>query len=178
MLTLNDLKPRVVDVQIIMGKLPPKEEGGLPEDDVRIVSMRVPSWIEWMEMGMAVSQPVREKVETYKGGKKTYVDEDDAAWERKLADAGNKRQMRRLAFALIEAGNFPELKDADVDEQVAAIGGMDAGILQALMKQLNSLVQFTAGRIVDSAARFREGTVSENGNADMLPESVEVSDVE
>lgn len=177
-LTLSDLKPRVVDVSIIVGKLPPVEAGGLPVDHVVTVPLRVPSWIEWMEMGLEVAAPERDKVEDYSTGKKKLIDESGPVWESKVNEANNRRMIRRLAFSLIEAGNFPELKDADADEQIKAIGSMDAGILQALVKTLNTLVQFTAGRIEDTSARFRSATVSQNGNANLLPEPVDAGSME
>lgn len=175
MLTLNDLKPRTVEVQIIMGKLPPEEEGGPLRDDVRIVPLRVPSWVEWNELGMEIPTPEPETVTSFKGGKKTYEKESGAAYQEKVTEANNKRLVRRLTFALIEAGNFPELKNASADEQIEAIGSMDAGVLQALAKTLNQLVQFTSGRIAEKAERFRPAgpELSENGHADMQPDAVE-----
>lgn len=174
MLTLDDVKPRVVDVTVIAGKLPPEEEGGLPRDHEIVVPVRVPSYIEWQELGLDVPEPEPEQVIVFKNGKKTYEKESGPAFERKKMLANNQRMIRRMTFALIEAGNFPELKDAPLEQQMAAVQGMDAGIFQAIVRVLNALVQMTSGRVAETATRFRPGTVSANGDAGVQPQPVVV----
>ncbi len=165
-LTLADLKPRTVDIEIVF-----KEGHGVT------VPLKVPSWVEWNELGMEVPTPEPEMVRVMKDGKPVYEKESGRAYEAKVQVANDKRMMRRVTFALIEAGNFPELRNASVEEQIAAVGSMDAGILQALARTLMSLVTTTMGRISDKVERFRDGLVPENGHGSVFTESVDAEKV-
>lgn len=178
MISLDDLKPRIVDVNIIIGKLPPEKEDELPIDDVLTIPLRVPAWVEWNELGLEIETPVAEMVESFKSGKKTYEKESGVPYQEKVTLANNRRMVRRLTFALIEGGNFPSLRDSTVDEQMAAIAGMDAGIVQALARTLNNLVSFTAGQVSDTAARFRSVAVPENGHAGVQPPGLDSPEME
>lgn len=160
MLTLADLKPRIVDIEITF-----------TEAQKIIVPLKVPSWVEWNELGMEVPTPEPEMVTEFKDGKKVYVKETGAAYETKVQLANNRRVLRRVTFALIEAGNFPELKLAPVTEQLAAVESMDSGIFQAIVRALNGLVSTTMGRVSDS--RFRDGQLPTNGDADLSEDALD-----
>jgi len=177
MLTLNDLQPRTVDIAIVRGQLPPEKEGESAREDVVVVPLRVPSWVEWNELGMEVPVPEPEMVRVMKNGKAAWDKESGAAYEAKLLLSNNQRTLRRLTFALIEAGNFPELKHAGADEQMKAVSALDAGMLNALARTMNTLVQMTMGRISDKVERFRGGQVSENGHGGVFTESVDTEEV-
>ena len=166
MLTLNDLKPRTVDINIVFA-----------EGREVIVPLKVPSWVEWQELGMEVPHPEPEMVAIFKNGKKAYEKESGPAYQAKVDIANNQRTLRRLTFSIIGGGNFPELKDSSVEEQMKAVSSMDAGALHALTRTLNSMVTMTIGRIRDNA-RFREGTLSKAGDADMLTESLDDGEME
>ena len=154
MLTLADLKPRIVDIEITF-----------TETQKLIVPLRVPSWVEWNELGMEVPHPEPEMVTEFKDGKKVYVKESGAAYEHKVQAANNRRVLRRVTLALIEAGNLPELKHAPVTEQLAAVESMDSGIFQAIVRALNVLVNTTMGRVNET--RFRDGQLSTVSDDDM-----------
>lgn len=177
MLTLKDLQPRTVDVAIVRGQLPPEKTGDAPIDDVVVVPMRVPSWVEWNELGMEVPEPEPEQVRVMKNGKPVWEKESGAAYEAKRILANNQRTLRRLTFALIEAGNFPELKQAGTAEQMRAVSALDSGMLNALARVLNTMVQMTMGRISEKVERFRPGQLSANGHAGMFTQSLDADDV-
>lgn len=172
MLTLKDAQPRTVDVTIIVGKLPPEKEGEPFVDDKLVVPMCVPSWIEWNELGLEVPTPEPEMVRVMKDGKPVWEKESGAAYEEKVFLANNRRGARRLTFALMKAGNFPELKHSPVEEQMNAVEGLDVGVFQALMRTLNTLVNFTQGSAT-SAERFRPVAVSAAGDADLPQDALE-----
>lgn len=165
-LTLADLKPRTVDIEIVF-----KEGHGVT------VPLKVPSWVEWNELGMEIPTPEPEQVRVMVDGKPRWEKESGRAYDAKVQIANDKRMMRRISFALIEAGNFPELRNAAVEEQIAAVGSMDAGILQALARTLMSLVTTTMGRISDKVERFRDGSVPENGHGSLQSESMDAEKV-
>jgi len=157
MLTLADVKPRIVDIEI-----------AFTDREKITVPLRVPSWVEWNELGLEVQTPEPEMVTEFKDGKKGYVKESGAAYETKVQIANNQRVVRRMTFALMEAGNFPELKTAPLSEQMAAVGGMDSGVFQALVRTLNTLVNVTMGRVSEN--RFRDERLPATGDDD-LPET-------
>lgn len=175
MLTLKDLQPRTVDIAIVRGQLPAAKEGEPPIEDVVVVSMLVPSWVEWNELGMEVPTPEPEMVRVMKNGKPAYEKEAGPAYEAKVVLASNQRTLRRLTYALIEAGNFPELKQASAAEQMRAVSQLDAGMLNALARTLNTLVQMTMGRISDKVERFRGGQLSANGDGGMFSSSLDAN---
>lgn len=172
MLTLKDAKPRTVDVTIIVGKLPPEKEGEPFVDDTLVVPMCVPSWIEWNELGLEVPTPESELVRVIKDGKPVWEKESSAVYDEKVALANQRRGLRRLTFALMKAGNFPELKNSPVEEQMNAVQSLDAGVYQALVRTLNTLVNFTQGAAT-SAGRFRPVAVSATGDADLSEDALE-----
>lgn len=172
MLTLKDAQPRMVDVKIIIGKLPPEKEGEPFVDDELLVPMAVPSWIEWNELGLEVATPEPEMVMTFKNGQKVYEKETGAVYEEKVALANQRRGLRRLTFALIKAGNFPELRHSPVEDQMNAVQSLDAGVYQALVRTLNTLVNFTQGAVTNTE-RFRHEPVSATGDANLLEDAME-----
>lgn len=172
MLTLKDAKPRTVDVTIVVGKLSPEKEGDPFVDDKLIVPMCVPSWIEWNELGLEEPTPEPEMVREIKDGKPVWVKESGPAYEEKMVLANNRRAARRLTFALMKAGNFPELKNSSIEAQMDAVQGLDAGVFQALVRTLNTLVNFTQGSAT-SAERFRQVAVPAAGDADLSEDEME-----
>jgi len=162
MLTLADVKPRIVDVKIVFA-----------EGQELIVPLRVPSWVEWNELGLEVPTAEPEMKIALKGCKEAYEKESGAVYDEKVVIANNQRMVRRLTFALIEAGNFPELARSSAAEQMDAVQRMDAGILQALARTLSSLVQFTQGTVSNKVERFRDGRVSANGHGNLLEDELD-----
>ncbi len=178
MLTLKDLQPRVVNISIVRGQLPGLNAGDAPIEDVVVVPMLVPSWVEWNELGMEVPTPEPEMVRVIKNGKPVFEKESGPAYEAKIVLANNQRTLRRLTFALIEAGNFPELKLMAAAEQMIAVSALDAGMLNALARVLNTLVQMTMGRISDKVERFQPGQLSANGHGGVFTSPLDADELE
>lgn len=148
--TLADLKPRVYQVEIAGTGI--------------VIAMRVPSWVEWSEIGSSVvEEPVEMKWKIINGKKQEYTDPDEKR-EAVLA-AHNKRCMRRLGVALREGGGFPELEGLTLEEIESVVSDLDSGLVNALWNELYKLAQLQKGALTESAKTFPG--VSGDGDADL-----------
>ena len=128
-LSLAAFRPRVVTVTIT------DESRELLE-----VNLSALTWAEYHEIGQTVPDPMAPVERDFVDGKivERAVTESDE-YRSAVYAAQMERQHRRLAIALIRAGNLAELADRPLEEQSAAVQQMDAGIVAALLRALTQL---------------------------------------
>lgn len=167
-MTLADFAPRVVEIEIRDG-----------ERVLLVVPLAALSWSEYHEINMSVDDPDKPMKKVHKGGQIVYEAKTDGpefeAYRAELNEVIAERKRRRLAVSLIRAGNLPELKEATIEEQAAAVDRMDTAYVRVLYDAMEGLIWQAKQRVVDAAERFRP----DNGAsaADMPEQRVDAGDV-
>lgn len=151
-LSLGDVVARPLTVAV---KLP----------DEREVSINVMplSYIRWNEIGWLVPEPDNVMKTEVIGGKKQKV-VNEKATRRAKHEAAQKRTLLRLAEALIGAGNFPELADKSLDEQVEALRTVDSGWLNTVGVWLQGRASADNRRIALLKNTFQASADAEAGD--------------
>jgi len=153
-LTLADFAPRKIFVNIT-------DLAGAVILTVPLASL---SWSEYHEIGQSIADPVPPTKRDFVNDKMIDVaDLKDAGYQAALGDVIGERNRRRLAVALIRAGNLPELATASIEERAAAIEGMDVIIVSALIRAMNDLLLGARAKLAAQADSFQR--VSADGAA-------------
>lgn len=153
--SLSALQPKIVDIQI--------EAYG----EKHLIPIMPLTYTEWHNVTLSVPRPNDDdfKEDTLVGGKiQSTINRQSAEYIKAYNDYVAELQMRRLALALTRGG-VTELQGKPIEEQVAELKGMDAGITKALITWLEREANHK------QAARFQP--VSGNSDADMSENGLE-----
>lgn len=138
---LSDLGTAIVDVTVIMAAY---------EREVTLPLMTL-TYHKWMELGYEVPDPPK-KTRVVNGQK--VPNEDDPDYRREKEEAEHDRNLRRLAYAMNEAGN--DVGSGNLEAKAERIGDeIDAGIATALIQWLEGAARKGAAMPKSIADQFR-----------------------
>lgn len=142
--------------------------------DERQVSIRVMplSYAKYNEIGWLVPEPETVMKMDVIGGKKQKVADEDAT--RKARNQANQqRVLMRVAWALVEAGNFTALKNKPLAEQAAALETIDSGLLNTIAIFIQNRASADMRRIALLKDSFRREPDADIGDADMQSDGLD-----
>jgi hypothetical protein len=152
MITLDDLKPRVVTVTV-----------EIPHGEPLVIPLRSLSYHEWLAIGTEVSEPPVPKTRVGDDGRPA-PNPLDPDYVKQRDESYRKRSYMRLAAALVGGGM--SLPGETLAEQGAALeGAIDAGIANALLDYLISTVNGGRARIEQRAETFHGGRTAADADA-------------
>jgi len=112
---------------------------------------------EWNEVAAAVPVPEFDEMMTdaVENGKKVLVP-DKIARNEARAEYSSEIMIRRLAYSMLQTGEYDELNGKSLDEAVEIVREIDAAALSAMAKWLDDRVRTAQAKIVERAERFPE----------------------
>lgn len=158
-LSLQNLKPQIINIRIV--------GAGLPVDEIPVLPL---SYIQWQNATLGIKLPEAQNRKILVDVNKPPVEALDYSsleYQAKVTEYNNEVALRRIAIALA-GGGFAELQGLTLDEQVELIRDMDSGLLNAIYKVLDGM----ATKRIGSPFRRSESEASANGDADLSPSAL------
>jgi len=121
-----------------------------PDGGELVVTVKTLSYKEWMDIERAVPMPAPPVNGADRSGRPIY-NEQDATYQRAVADAHNERLYRRIIAAL-----QMDVPGDTIEEQMEAIGQLDTQLVISLGNVLTAAHLASVGRVEERARSFRK----------------------
>lgn len=162
MLTGDDLAPRITHCHIVT------------KDGMDItIPMKTLSWFDWDRIGNSVPMLKKEELpqKRVEGPAGVKLETDWVLVRQRMNELDQERNYRRLAFALTQAGHWPDLKEKTLPEQSEFLRSRDISIVGALIGHLEAVITGTQSEVVSLSENFQRVRTEHDVNLPSLEDA-------